>query len=412
MTHTNISPLSVKTLFRSLGLVTAASLMACSDEPTGSSNVSKAFVVLGRGAVTDRYTSELNVRGNFAYTSSWGIRVTPTRGNAVKIWNIASTTPILVDSLVISGATTTGDVQVSDDGQLLVVAIEGAGSGNGIAIYRLTDPAHPTFVTRYTSANTAPGVHTAEVARVNGVQYGFLSIDPSSSTNTPAKLVVVNLTDPPAPTEVLVRTLGSPYVHDVFVRDGILFTAEWNDGVGLWDIGGGGKGGTVASPVRISTATTVNGAVHNMWWYKDASGTKKYLFVGEEGPGNIGASSIGDVHVVDVSNIAVPKEVAVYNVPGAGTHNFSMDETRGVLYAAYYNGGVRAIDVHGDLGSCSAAQKRTDGRCDLGLMGREVGHLEVAATMPMYVWGVQYLNGVVYASDMLNGLWKLEAITP
>jgi hypothetical protein len=27
----------------------------------------------------------------------------------------------------------------------------------------------------------------------------------------------------------------------------------------------------------------------------------------------------------------------------------------------------------------------------------------------VYVWGVQYLNGSVYASDMLNGIWKLQA---
>jgi hypothetical protein len=26
------------------------------------------------------------------------------------------------------------------------------------------------------------------------------------------------------------------------------------------------------------------------------------------------------------------------------------------------------------------------------------------------VWGVQYLDGAVYASDMLNGLWKLPAV--
>jgi len=27
----------------------------------------------------------------------------------------------------------------------------------------------------------------------------------------------------------------------------------------------------------------------------------------------------------------------------------------------------------------------------------------------VYVWGVQYLNGSVYASDMLSGIWKLRA---
>jgi hypothetical protein len=70
-----------------------------------------------------------------------------------------------------------------------------------------------------------------------------------------------------------------------------------------------------------------------------------------------GLSSSGDIHVVDVSNMAAPKEVAFYTDAWAGTHNFSVDEPNGILYAAYYNGGVRALDVRGDLGTCTAAQK-------------------------------------------------------
>ena len=102
---------------------------------------------------------------------------------------------------------------------------------------------------------------------------------------------------------------------------------------------------------------TLGGEVHNIWWYHDATGGKKYAFVGEEGPGSIGSSSRGDIHVVDVSDLTKPREVALYHVDGAGTHNFSVDEVNGVLYAAYYNGGVRAIDVRGDLGSCPASQQ-------------------------------------------------------
>jgi hypothetical protein len=149
--------------------------------------------------------------------------------------------------------------------------------------------------------------------------------------------------------------------------------------------------------------------VHNVWWYRDgATGAKRFLFVGQEGPGSIGTSSAGDVHVVDVSDIAAPREVAFYHVAGAGTHNFSVDEANGVLYAAYYNAGVRAIDVRGDLAACTASQRSADGRCDLGAMGRELatGLVEQSA----YVWGVKLDGGYVYASDMLNGLWKLKAL--
>jgi hypothetical protein len=88
-----------------------------------------------------------------------------------------------------------------------------------------------------------------------------------------------------------------------------------------------------------------------------------------------------------------------------------MDEPRGVLYAAYYNGGVRALDVRGDLSLCTAAQRAPDGRCNLALMGRELA-TGVAGGQPVSIWSVQYTGGFVYASDMLNGLWKLGAVVP
>ena len=124
---------------------------------------------------------------------------------------------------------------------------------------------------------------------------------------------------------------------------------------------------------------------------------------------------MGDVHVVDVSVPATPREVAYYTVQGAGTHNFSVDEPNGVLYAAYYNGGVRALDVRGDLGTCTDAQKSTPLNstvplCDLRKMGRELGIGLTDRGNPVYVWGVQYLNGALYASDMINGLWKLAPV--
>ena len=149
-----------------------------------------------------------------------------------------------------------------------------------------------------------------------------------------------------------------------------------------------------------------------MWWFQDSNGganAKRFLFVGEEAPGNgpLLSASNGDVHVVDLTNMAAPKEVAFYHVDNAGTHNFSVDEQRGILYAAYYNAGVRALDVRGDLTSCTADQKSADGRCDLKKMGREL-----AAGLTngnVFVWGLHFDGSYVYASDMVNGLWKLEA---
>jgi hypothetical protein len=367
--------------------------------------------VLGRGDFKPtRTTGEVFVRGTTAYTTTWG---NPTgTGSAFYVWDVSADTPRLVDSVKVDSARTLGDIAVSDDGTTMIVAAESPGS---LLVYTLADPRKPSLACRYRAAGIPLGVHTAEIARVNGKLYGFLSIDPGSGVA--AQLMIVDLSAPNAPAVVFSKMIGQPYVHDTFVRDGLLFLGLWNDGVAIWDIGGGGKGGTVSTPVELSRLKTVNGEVHNIWWLKDpVTGSAKYAFIGEEGPGSIGVSSVGDIHVVDVSDMSAPREVAYYTVAGAGTHNFSVDEPTGVLYAAYYNGGVRALDVRGDLGTCTDAQRSTPAKgttplCDVFKMGRELGVGLLDRGNPVYVWGVQYLGGAVYASDMINGLWKLRAVS-
>jgi len=365
------------------------------------------LAVSGRGAVPERFTAELWVHGNTAYTTTWGRRTVNgvgSIGNAIKIWNVAGAIPVLIDSVIVASASTLGDVQTTSDGKYHIVATEPA--PGSIVIYDLQDPVKPRLISRFTSVNTNSGVHTAEVQAVNGRTYAFLSV----AGGSPSRLVIVDITDPADPREVLSREMGRP-IHDVFVRDGILMTALWNDGIAIFDIGGGGRGGSPSNPIRLGSVATVGGKAHNIHWFHDpVTGSKRYAFVGEEGPGSMGSSSIGDIHVIDVSDMTSPREVAFFNAPGAGAHNFSADEPRGVLYSAFYNGGVRALNVRGDLSTCSAAQKSPDNRCDLGKMGREAGRGLLNTGMPVYVWGVQFTGGNLYASDMLNGLWKLSPL--
>lgn len=369
------------------------------------------MTVLGRGDVApQRTTAEVAVRGTTAYTTTWENRAAV--GSVFYIWDVSGNVPALLDSVKVPFATTLGDVAVSDDGSLLTIATEHA--GGSLLIYSLADSRRPTLLSRFTNMNTAEGVHTAEIGRVNGRLYAFLCVDQSASL--PSRLVIVDLSTPTAPTEVLVRAIGRPFVHDTFVRDGLLYLALWDDGVAIWDIGGGGRGGSVSAPVELGRVQTANGNVHNVWWLKDpVTNITRYAFIGEEGDGAADASSTGDVHVVDVSVPATPREVAYYTVPGAGTHNFSVDEASGILYAAYYNGGIRALDVRGELGNCTALQKsspRGSGPlCDLRLMGREIGVGLLDRPTSVFVWGVHFLEGSVYASDMLNGLWKLRALS-
>jgi len=185
--------------------------------------------------------------------------------------------------------------------------------------------------------------------------------------------------------------------HDQFIRAGLAFLCSWNTGLQIYDVGDGRAGGSPQNPVKIGPGiATAGGEVHNAWWYWAADSTKRYVFVGQEGPGAIGSSSSGDIHVVDISNINAPVEVASYHMtnPSAGTHNFWIDETKGILYAAYYNGGVVAINITGTLSG--------------SLSSRELWRIQPGGPGNTYVWGVMLYNGSLYATDMLSGFWQLN----
>jgi hypothetical protein len=193
-------------------------------------------------------------------------------------------------------------------------------------------------------------------------------------------------------------------IHDTFVRDGVAFVCAWNTGVIILDVGDGRKGGSPSNPIEIARLVTEGNdvpggpAVHNAWWFHNpVSQEKRYLFVGQEGPATVGATSAGDIHVVDVSDLANPREVASLRIPGGGTHNFWMDEASQTLYAAYYNAGVIAVDVSGTL------QGDLTSRVRARVMPGGPGNT--------FVWGVQVANGAVWASDMVSGLWKLDPTT-
>lgn len=191
-------------------------------------------------------------------------------------------------------------------------------------------------------------------------------------------------------------------IHDTFVRDGLAFVCAWNSGVLIYDVGNGVAGGSPGLPVFVSGIVTDGGgskfpAAHNAWWFHNpVSGERRYLFVGQEGPGIVGDKASGDIHVVDIADLFSPIEVASYHLIGAGTHNFWMDEANQILYAAYYNGGVVALDVSGRLSG--------------DLADRELARRQPGGPTNTYTWGVQLSGGFLYASDMLSGLWQMRRV--
>jgi hypothetical protein len=359
------------------------------------------FEVVGGGNnVRERFSSDLWVHGSYAYTGTWGFR--NEVGNVLKIWSLgASGAPSEAGTITTHEIGTVSDVEVSADGQVLVFSGE-RGDDGGIYLYSLTDPATPSFLG---SASVGPqGVHTVTLSTINGRRYAFAARNPgfSGGPDDQPALLIYDVTDPASPSLVATRPVPPNYgIHDTFVRDGLAFVFAWDTGVIIYDVGNGIRGGSPSSPVEVSRLRTSAGdagspSVHNGWWFHNpVTSERRYLFIGQEGPAVLGSVASGDIFVVDVSDLTAPREVAFFHLNGAGTHNFWMDEQKQILYAAFYNGGVVALDVSGTLAG--------------NLAGRLLGQVKPGGAGNTFTWGVQFANGFVYASDMLSGLWQLKA---
>jgi hypothetical protein len=130
----------------------------------------------------------------------------------------------------------------------------------------------------------------------------------------------------------------------------------------------------------------------------------RYLFVGDEiFPAGWDADqpidARGYIHVLDMSDIDNPVEVARYEVPEAGAHNVWAEGDR--LYVGYYQAGLRVLDISGEL------------RGDLYAQGREIAVIRTTdenTTTPNWpmAWGAQLHKGRIYSSDLNSGLWITE----
>lgn len=346
------------------------------------------FEVLGHGSVTARFTSDLWVHGDAAYTGTWGNRVGLT-GDRLYVWDIGDpAAPTPTDSVEID-AGTVNDVKVRADGLIGVITHEGSSDGaDGITFLDLSDPLHPTVIARFTSGLES-GVHNV------WIEGNFVYVALDAADATVGGLRVIEIADPRNPQVVASFYAGSSFLHDVYVRDGLAFLAHWDAGLVILDVGNGIAGGSPRNPVEVSRIQTLGGQTHNAWYWP-ATG---YVFVGEE---DLGPEGPGVMHVVDASDLRQPREVATFAVPGATPHNFWMDEDRAILYAAWYENGVRAVDVSGTL----------FGKLDRE--GREIASVQYASAGACFTdsgtctWAPQLVSGLVFASDLNSGLWILR----
>lgn len=360
--------------------------------------VAEEPVQVGTGLISNAPTSDLWVfRGrdgrDYAYHG------THSGGQKMFAWDVTDPeNPILTDSVVVD-ARVVNDVKVNEDATIAVITREGSSDRrNGIVLLDIADPAHPRIITTYTEHLTG-GVHNTFIVGdlVYAINDGTLDVH------------IVDISDPALPREVGRWGIENPgkYLHDIWVVDGIGYVSYWNDGVYVVDLGDGRWGGTPMNPVVISSYAYPEGNTHVAFPYTNSDG-HSYLFVGDEifgceecisRAGTHESGPRGFVHIISMTDPENLVEVGRYEVPEAGVHNIWVEDDR--LYAAYYQGGLRVVDVSGEL------------RGNLYEQGREIawfptGHPDGYTVNSPMAWGPQPYNGNIFVSDMHSGLWVVR----
>lgn len=372
-------------------------------------DVAREFEFLGHARISDHLTSDLwiweGIDGrDYAVVGSWG-----GPGNAY-FYDVTDPSNMeLVDTVNID-ARTVNDVKISEDGRIGVLSREGASNRrNGIVILDVSDPRDVKILSTFDDQLTG-GVHNV-----------FIYENHVYAVNNGRRFDVINIDDPAQPMRVSRFETNTPgrAVHDVWVQDGIAYQAGRTDGVIMIDVGGGGdieSGGSPERPVEMGRIDQITRWNHAVWPMESKSAGKHYVFAGDETfydnprvperlaydpEETLPQRAGGWVHVVEFDDPKNPKEVASYRVGDYGVHNYWIDWDEELLYAAYYQGGLRVLDVSGELLG------------DLYRQGREVARFysddpEGKVPNAPMVWGPQPHKGTIFFTDHHSGLWAVR----
>jgi len=381
-------------------------------------NVNRKVKLVGHGLITNVLTSDLWVwpgigkhKGkDFAVTGTWG-----SNGEAY-FWDVTDPANMVIIDTVTVDARTVNDVKISEDGRVGVITREGASDRkNGFVILDVSDPYNVTISAAYNDDMTG-GVHNA-----------FIYENHVYAVNNGRKYDIINIDDPKKPFRVGVYELDTPghSIHDVWIEDGIAYSSNWADGVHAVDVGGlkfdetdrsskrfnpllakAGQG-SPSNPIHLADLKDPNGHNHAAFPFKSQSTEKFYIVGGDEWfpwryPGKPRPyQPRGGFHFLDFTDIENPKEEAVYTITEAGSHNHWIQGD--TLIAAYYNAGLRIVDISGDLLG------------DLYRQGREIafymssqtdGHIPNSTN----VWGAIPYKGLIYFTDMYSGLYCVKLV--
>lgn len=387
-------------------IAAAGDLMARTTVDVTPRDAVQEVQLLGQGSVSEVHTSDLWIyEGNdgrdYGVTGTWG-----ANGWAY-FWDVTDPTNVFKTDSVHVDARTVNDVKVSPDGRYAAISREGASNRrNGAVILDLADPAHPVIASTFDTNGVTGGVHNM-----------FATEDYLFALAGGDKYVIIDVTDLANPRYVSEYNHPDSRVHDVWVYDGVAYSSEWGTGVVVVDVGNGRWGGTIENPVFVTNVPYPVGATHAAYPYFQEETGKFYLFLGDEIMNREGAAwggaslgriperggtpsvTRGYIHVIDFTDPENPTDVARYEVPEFGTHNLWVEDD--VMYVAYYEGGVRTVDVSGELMGNLATQ------------GREIAVYKAfdpdgyTANAPM-AWGPQPHKGNLFFSDFNSGLWSVK----
>ncbi|MCZ6917731.1 MAG: Ig-like domain-containing protein [Gemmatimonadetes bacterium] len=392
-------------------MATAGPLTATRRFTVEPRDVVQRLDVVGHGRQTTHYTSDLWVfegldGRDYALT---GARQAQTHGF---VWDVTDPSNIFKTDSIQVDARSLNDVKVSPDARYAVISREGASNRrNGVVILDLADPAHPTIASAYDEGLTG-GVHN--VFATNDYLFALSGGD---------KYVILDVRDIYNPKYVSEYNHPDSRIHDVWVHDGIAYSAEWGTGVVMVDVGNGRWGGSIENPVLITAYPLPSGQTHAIFPYVSQSTGKFYLFAGDEivsrrglawegngpdhrqpydpetGRGGYPRATSGYIQVIDLTDPEDPQMVARYEVPEYGTHNIWVEDD--ILYQAYYEGGMRLVDVSGELMG------------NLYTQGREIAVFKANDPLGWIpnapaAWGVQPFKGHIFFSDISSGLWSVK----
>lgn len=373
-------------------------------------NVQKEVQVVGHRLISDVHTSDLwvweGVDGrDYAVTGTWG-----ANGEAY-FWDVTDPANMTIIDTVKVDARTVNDVKVSADGRVAVLTREGASDRkNGIIILDVTNPRNVTIHSEFEDGLTG-GVHNA-----------FIYEDHVFAVNNGRRYDIINIEDPKNPYRVSRFELDTPghSIHDVWVENGIAYSSNWGDGVVAVDVGstpaaqspeGHAVGaGSLSNPVQLGSYAYPSGRNHAAFPFKSESTGDFYVIAGDESfPNGINTENeptvpAGYMHFVKFDGgWDNPREVARYQIPEAGTHNMWVKGD--TLYVAYYNAGLRIVDISGELMG------------NLYEQGREIAkfvptHHEGRVPNAPMAWGPQPYKGHIFMSDWNSGLWVFKLVDP